>query len=353
MAAKLMLLPSVRSKFVKDDNMKLIYYSLIVLSVIMIFTNYYMYSFMYAVKLSLMIIVSIIATVETEILFYSHDKDINRKESKGLIKKSYPKITALIYVLLIPIGTPLWLVALGAVLATLLGKLLFGGFAHMIFHTSLVGVILVTMGWPQLVDGVSFMTSFDNYVLDLLFNNDFFNNTLSIGSLYEASGVTTVLDIISHSPMYSLLDVSLGIVPGIVGSGIVLLAMLGFLIYKKAVNWITPVTVIVSFLITAFIIGLVNNEVFDYALFQLFSGSLLFVVVFVSTDPITTPVDSRGKVIFGVVVGALTMIIRNAGKYPEGIFFAILFMMMLTPMINQSFKKKKAPKKLIPKKEGA
>lgn len=75
--------------------------------------------------------------------------------------------------------------------------------------------------------------------------------------------------------------------------------------------------------------------------------------MFVSTDPITTPVDARGKVIFGVVVGALTIIIRNAGKYPEGIFFAILFMMMLTPMINQSFKKTIKPRKVVPKKDGA
>ena len=71
---------------------------------------------------------------------------------------------------MIPIGTPLWLTALGAVLATLLGKLIFGGFHHMVFHSSLVGVMFVTMGWRQLVSGVAFSPAFDNDLIKLIFD---------------------------------------------------------------------------------------------------------------------------------------------------------------------------------------
>ena len=350
MAAKIMLWPSLRSKFVKPNNMKLIYYSLLILSATMIVSNYYMYSFMYAAKLALMIIVSIILTVETEILFYSHDKDINREESKKLIVKSYPKITALIYVLLIPIGTPLWLVGLGAVLATGLGKLIFGGFHHMVFHSSLVGVLFVTLGWTQLVGSVEFMTSFDNYVIDLIFNNSFFNDTLSIGGIYDPANMTSSLGMLLNNDMYSLGDLFLGIVPGVVGSALVLLGILGYLIYKKAINYITPAVTIGSFLVTALIIGLVNDYDISFSIYQLFSGAFLFVVIFVITDPITTPIPLKGKIIFGVVVGALTMFIRQGDAYEEGIIFATLFMNMLTPMLNQSFKAKKPVKKPAPKK---
>ena len=230
MAAKIMLWPSPRSKFIKEPNMKLIYNSLLILSIIMVLNNYYMYSFMYAVKLLLMIVVAIVLTVESEILFYSHNKDIDRVQAKTLIKKSYPKLTALIYVLLIPIGTPLWLVGLGAVIATFIGKLLFGGFAHMVFHTSLVGVLFVTLGWVSLVDGVAFATSFDNYLLDLIFNNSFFNDTLSIGGIFDPNNMTTSLGMLLNNDMYEFTDVLLGIVPGIVGSGIVLLGIFGFLL---------------------------------------------------------------------------------------------------------------------------
>ncbi len=351
MAKKIMLWPSARSKFVKEGNMKLIYRTLLVLTFVMVFLNYYMYGFMYGVKLALMVLVAIVLTKESEILFYSHDKDINRHEAKELIKKSYPELTAIIYALLIPIGTPLWLVGLGAILATLLGKLIFGGFAHMVFHSSLVGVIFVTMGWPQLVDGVTFMTSFDNYLLRLLFDNPFFNETLAIGSIYEPSGVVSAMDILTNNPAYSFTAISLGVVPGVVGSGLVIVGMFLFLSFKKAVNWITPVTMITSFIIVSVIISLVNGYGFEYILVQLFTGSFLFVAVFIATDPITTPIDDKGKIIFGVIVGALTMLIRNAGEYPEGVYFAIGFMMMLTPMINQSLKKKPA-KKTTPKKVG-
>ena len=338
MAKKIMLWPSARTKFVKDDNMKFIFYSLIILSIVMVFLNYYMFSFMYAIKLVLMIIVAIIVTVESEILFYT------------------------IYVLLIPIGTPLWLVGLGALLATFLGKLLFGGFHHMIFHSSLVGVIFVTLGWPGLVDGVAFMTSFDNDIINLLFNNNFFNETLGFGGLFDATNYTPVLTMLQNFKgvvvfsfnglMYSLNDVFLGLAPGIVGSGLALILILTGLVIKKAVNWVVPVIMIGSFLLTGFIIAYANGSDVLFPIYHLFSGSFLFVVVFIATDPITTPIDTRGKIIFAVIAGSLTMIIRNAGTYDEGVFFAIGFMMMLTPMLNQSFKKKPA-KKTAPKKVGA
>jgi len=353
MAKKIMLWPSARSRYVKAENMKKIYYSLILLAVVMGFLNYYMFGFMYGVKLGLMVLVSIVLTRLTEILFYTHDKDINREEAKELIKKSYPELTAIIYALLIPIGTPLWLVGVGAILATGLGKLIFGGFHHMVFHSSLVGVIFVTLGWPGLVDGVAFMNSFDNYVLDLVLNNAFFNETLAINSTPLAvESLTALTKFMENGTMYSMDQLFLGLVPGVIGSGLVLLLIFGYLVFKKAINWITPTVMIVSFLITALIIGVANGYDTVYPLYELFAGSFLFVVIFITTDPITTPIDNRGKVIFAIIAGALTMIIRNAGKYEEGVFFAIGFMMMLTPMINAGFKKKPA-KKPAPKKEVA
>ena len=352
MAKKLMIMPSARSRYVKDENMKLIYSLLLFISAIMIVTNWYMYGFMYGLKLVLMILVGLFITREMEILFYTHDKDIDRAQAKELIQKSYYKVTALLFILLIPVGTPLWLTGVGAIIATLLGKLLFGGFHHMVFHSSLVGYIFLTEGWRALVSGVKFTTAFDNYLLNLIFNNDFFNNTLYIGRLFgEASPVfnvdtyQTALSNTSSIP-YSMEAIMLGLVPGITVSGLVLLGMLLFMIIKKTVNFILPITIIGSFLVTAFIIGDFSLE---FVMYQLFSGMFLFVVVFITTDPITTPIPTKGKIIFGVIAGALTMIIRNGVQYEEGVVFAVLFMMMLTPMLNQMLKKK--PVKKVPKKD--
>ncbi|QMS84292.1 RnfABCDGE type electron transport complex subunit D [Candidatus Xianfuyuplasma coldseepsis] len=345
---KIMLWPSARSKFVKDGNMKILMQALWVLTIFMVLQYYYLFAFMYAVKLLLMVVLSIIVTRETEILFYTHDKDIDRQTAKDLIKKSYPEVTAMIYALLIPVGTPLWLVGLGAALATLLGKLLFGGFHHMVFHSSLVGVIVVTLGWSQIVDGVAFMTSFDNYILELLFDNSFFNNTLAIGGNYDPATAANALAALTDEtvPFYAIGELFVGLNPGVVGSALVLLLMFVYFVVKKVIDWKIPVIATATFVLTAWIVGLVQQQELVYPLYHLFSGSFLFVAIFVMTDPITTPMPFKGKIVFGVVVGALTVFIRLAGTHEEGVIFAVLFMSMLTPLLNEVFKeKRKAPVK--------
>jgi len=369
---KVLLWPSARSRYLKHEHMQIIQYALYVLVAVMVLQNYYLYAFMYGVKLLLMVLVSILVTKEVEILFYTHDKDISRAEAKELIVKSYPVITAMIYALMIPVGTPLWLVALGAGLATLLGKLLFGGFHHMVFHSSLVGVIVVTLGWAQIVDGVAFMTSFDNYILELLFDNPFFNDTLAIGGIYDPASHVTALgmlqDGVTHTGVfqtsfgsylslehYPMIEMMLGVVPGIIGSGLVMLGMLLYFSIKKIINWVLPLTMIVAFLLTAFVATLIQGEDLYMPLYHLFAGSFLFVVLFVTSDPITTPIPLYGKIVFGVIAGAVTYFIRIAGTHEEGVLFATLFMMMLTPMLNEIFKEKKkvVKKPTAPKKAGA
>ena len=183
-------------------------------------------------------------------------------------------------------------------------------------------------------------------------DNDFFNNTLSLSKLFggnevlfDASNYQTALSSIG---LYSLTDIMIGLVPGVLFSGVLLLGVLLYLIIRKHVNYIVPTVTIVSFIVFTLIMNQFNLDIMFY---HLFSGSFLFIVVFISIDPITTPIPTTGKVIFGIVVGALTVFIRNGETYEEGIVFAILFMMMLTPMLNTVFKKK--PVKKVPKKDVA
>lgn len=347
-----MIFPSARTRYMSDKGMKLMYHLLLVLAAFMVLQNWYLYSFMHGIKLVLMILISLIVTRETEILFYSHDMDIDRYQAKELIVKSYPEVTGLLFALLLPVGTPLWLTAIGAILATVVGKLIFGGYHHMVFHTSLVGFLFVTLGWNGLSVSAEFANSFDNYLLQLLFDNDFFNNTLSIGSLFAPDAVIALY---TDTSTYSVGDLVFGLAPGVLGSGLLILVMFGIMIFKKTVNYILPLVMILSLLVTAFIIALVQDyDLVTYPLYQVFGGMFLFVAVFITTDPITTPIPTIGKVIFGIIAGALTMFIRigsefQGGNYIQGVVFAVLFMSMLTPMLNVEFGKKK--KKALPKKD--
>ena len=130
----------------------------------------------------------------------------------------------------------------------------------------------------------------------------------------------------------------------------VLVLVFAFLLFKKAVNWILPSVLLVTFFVTALIVGLINGQDLMYPLYHLFSGSLLFVVIFITTDPITTPIPTSAKIVYGVIAGALAVFIRIGGTYEEGIIFAVLFMSMLTPLLNVEMKPKikdKTPKKVV------
>jgi electron transport complex protein RnfD len=351
MAKKIRLLPSSRSRFINDEHMTWILRSLLIIAFAMVITNWYLFSFMHGIKLVIMVVISIVVTREVENIFYQHNKDITREESKELIKNSYPDITAMIYVLLIPLGTPLWLVAIGAILATVLGKLIFGGFHHMVFHSSLVGVMFVTLGWSQIENTASFTTSFDNSVLKFIFDNKFFNETLRLGNIFNPDDYRSSLQLLQTGEHYPLMDLVYGLTPGVIVSGL-LVIILGILLrYKKCINLTIPFTFIGSFLVTAYILTFVKELDMLYPIHQLFSGSLLFVVFFAATNPITSPIPMKGKIVFGIVAGSLTMLIRNGSENIEGVLFAVLFMQMLTPMLNEWFKVKKTKKKVPPKKE--
>lgn len=324
MAMKLMIMPSARTKFLKHENMQLILKLLIVLAVFMVIGNYFVYSFMHAVKLILMIYLSVLVTREVEILFYTFDKDIDRGQAKELIEKSYYIHTALIYALIVPVGTPLWLVVIGAVMATFLGKLMFGGYHHMVFHSSLVGYLFVTLGWTGLAVDHVFINSFFNNILKFLFDNDFFNVTIGVNQLFTQTSIESIY-------MYSL-------------GGLILL-MFAYLIYKKAINYIAPISFLGMFLVLSFVVGIWNGFESLFAVEQLFTGILLLVVVFVVSNPITTPIPTAGKVIYGLLAAVLTVFIRLGGTYSEGVVFGVLFMSMLTPMLNVELGKKKVPKK--------
>lgn len=339
---KAMLVPSKKFKLVKKDNIALIEKVLMALAVIMFFMNYYLYSFMHMMKFGAIVALSIVVVREFEILFYSHDKDIDREGAKELIKGSYPKMLALIYALLMPVGTPLWIVAFGAVLATFLGKLIVGGFTHSVFNPSLIGVLYITFGYSVLAVPYEFGSSLTNFLFKLVFDNNLFNNGLAIEgfNLFTSENVLAV----NGFDTYSLIQVIFGGAPGIAVPGVFVIAGLGYLIYKKAVNYIIPVLSTVALVVSYLIIG----KSIDYAIYQVFTGAFLFVVAFAGTDVITTPVKVPGKIIFAIIVGLLTVLIREAGTYSEGVIFALLFANMLSPMFNFWFdKKKKKPVKKV------
>jgi len=121
-----------------------------------------------------------------------------------------------------------------------------------------------------------------------------------------------------------------------------LLIIIGFiyLLYRKVITWHIPVSYIATVAVITLIFPLDGISNLDFMLTQLASGSLVFGAVFMATDYVTSPVTSKGRIIYGVGCGLITLFIRYFGGYPEGVSFAILIMNLLVWYIDMFTKPK-------------
>ncbi len=119
-----------------------------------------------------------------------------------------------------------------------------------------------------------------------------------------------------------------------------LLIGLAYMLWKKIITWHIPVSIIGTVFIVSGLMHLVNPAYAD-PFTVIFSGGLMLGAIFMATDYVTSPMNSRGQLIYGVAIGFLTIVIRNWGAYPEGMSFAILIMNAFTPLINTYVKPKR------------
>jgi electron transport complex protein RnfD len=124
-------------------------------------------------------------------------------------------------------------------------------------------------------------------------------------------------------------------------SALALLAGLIYLLAKKIISWHIPVSILVTVFIFTGILNLVNPELYASPVLHLLSGGLMLGAIFMATDYVTSPMNPRGMLVYGVGIGVITVVIRVFGAYPEGVSFAILIMNAFTPLINTYIKPKR------------
>jgi len=132
-------------------------------------------------------------------------------------------------------------------------------------------------------------------------------------------------------------------------AGMVLILGLFYMLIKKIITWHIPVSVIATVFIFTGILWLINPESNADPVFHLLTGGLLLGAIFMATDYVTSPMTTKGMIIFGVGIGLITSVIRIYGAYPEGISFAILIMNAFVPLINKYVKPKRFGEIIIKK----
>jgi len=226
-------------------------------------------------------------------------------------------VTGLILGLSLPATAPWYVGCIGAVIAVGIGKIVFGGLGMNIFNPAMVGRAFVMIAFAGSMAA-------SGYVLP----------GESVDALSQATPLTAFKQSGVVAPLSSLMW---GSVNGSLGETSMLACLLGgiYLCFRRAASWEIPVGVLLSVLCIAGVVNLSNLGAAWTVLHELASGSLLFGAFYIATDPVTSPLTSRGKWIYGVGIGAIIMLLRLFSGYPEGVMFAVLLMNAVTPLINR------------------
>lgn len=250
-------------------------------------------------------------------------------------------ITGLLLALNVPVSTPWWVMVIGAVVAIGIAKMTFGGLGQNLFNPALVGRVFLLVSFPVIMTDWSTPPSFFGAAIDAT------SGATPLGIVKEglAQGQTLSQIYAAHDFSYSeMLFTRLGSAGEI--SAIALLLGFVYLLVRRVIRPHIPVAVLGSVFVFSGILWLCNGEKFTDPIFNILTGGILLGAIFMATDYVTSPMSTKGMIVFGVGIGVLTILIRQFGAYPEGISFAILIMNATVPLLNMYFKPKRFGKEV-------
>jgi len=244
-------------------------------------------------------------------------------------------VTGILLALNLPSTTPWWVVLIGAIVAIGVAKMTFGGLGQNVFNPALVGRVFLLISFP------TYMT---HWVQPQgLFGVDAVSGATPLGVIKEGlmQGASVPDLMAAHGYSYSqMLFANIG---GSAGEACAIALLVGFvyLLVRKVIKpWIT-LSILGTVAVVSAVFWLANPMQFTDPLFNLLTGGLILGSCFMATDYVTSPMTTKGGIIFGIGIGFITLMIRYFGSYPEGVSFAILIMNSVVPLLNKWFHQKK------------
>ena len=230
-------------------------------------------------------------------------------------------VTGLLIPMIMPVSTPLWMVALGVAFAVIFGKEVFGGTGMNIFNPALVARAFVFFAFTPQMSG----------------EKVWFSDWKMMGATDATTGATALEQLSTTGQMqWSALDAFLGFIPGSFGETSTLCILIGaaILLFTGIASWRTMLSVFAGGLVLGYLFQVLG--VTDYpAYYHLLVGGFAFGAVFMATDPVTSAQTNMGKYIVGFMTGALAVLVRVVNPaYPEGMMLSILFMNALAPTVD-------------------
>ena len=231
-------------------------------------------------------------------------------------------VSGLLIPLVMPVSTPLWMVALGTAFAVIFGKEVFGGTGMNVFNPAVLARAFVFFAYTPQMSG------------EKVWYSDW---TMMGAQVDGITGATALEQLATTGNMqWSALDAFLGFIPGSFGETSTLAILIGaaILLFTGVASWKTMVSVFVGGAAMAYLFSALGC--YDYpAYYHLLVGGFAFGAVFMATDPVTSAQTSTGKYIVGFMTGAIAILIRQVNPaYPEGMMLSILFMNALAPLVD-------------------
>ena len=230
-------------------------------------------------------------------------------------------VTGLLIPMIMPVSTPLWMVALGVAFAVIFGKEVFGGTGMNIFNPALVARAFVFFAFTPQMSG----------------EKVWFSDWKMMGAADATTGATALEQLATTGDMqWSLMDAFLGFIPGSFGETSTLCILIGaaILLYTGVASWRTMFSVFAGGLVLGYLFQILGVTEYP-AYYHLVVGGFAFGAVFMATDPVTSAQTNTGKYIVGFMTGALAVLVRVVNPaYPEGMMLAILFMNALAPTVD-------------------
>lgn len=233
-----------------------------------------------------------------------------------------PIVTGLIFSMIMPLDTTkpglIYVVLIvGALFGEVIGKLVFGGLGKNIFNPAAVGMVFAKICFGQYY-------------------------AYPASSQYSGDVVAGATPLTSDFGTYSLLDMFLGRIPGVIGETCKVAILVGFvyLLVRRTIDWKITVSYLGIFAIDMLFVGIIQMaggsgvNPFSYMLSNLLMGGIMFSSVFMATDPVTSPTTNNGKLMYGALLAGLTAIIRLFASAPDGVIYSLLLANMATWAID-------------------
>ncbi len=280
----------------------------------------------------ILIPVCVISAVVTELLCNLIRRKPNPLESVGDLSAV---ITGIILAMSLPPAIPCWAAIIGSAFAIAIGKMVFGGLGANIFNPAMIGRAFLTASFGMLMTTWTVPATIDAKMSKIAVDNTVHARTQATPLAWSKQAIKSKAGAqIANDQLKATFT---GEVGGCLGETSVIALLIGgiYLLIRKTITWHIPVAVLVSAFVFGSIGYLINSDAYVSPLLHLTGGGLILGAFFIATDPVTAPLTTLGRWIFGIGVGGVTILIRIVGEYPEGVMFSVLLMNAVTPLIDK------------------